>query len=284
MSNSTQLPSEYKNTNAKSRKKKILAVVLAITIVVVSATVGLVYTFSKYSLTLDPDYHNIVAEDFYFSSDYLVPVGETVPTYTIYNRSVNNSITINVMNFLDQYTYTKYDISFSMNVNTAGATLTAANGDTTLSYSQGDPLDEIALTLTASAAGTYAVTVTSTSPYQKSLTANFRFYDYPGPVIEYSIVDSPEYVTINAYVPVHQNDTTTATLAWNNSLISDSTNAMLQNVTTHSSYKSVILNLNTGSSYQFILYKPKANWDQNVVTKASSASATGNTSNSVFLG
>ena len=271
MSTKTQLSTEY--NQKKNSKKKILVIILAIILLITSATLGLGYTIAKYANSLEDDYHYIDAKDFFFTSDYLK--ADFVPTYTIYNFKSNHSVTFNVYNYADNLSITPDTITFT--ASTTGGSITS--GAQTLA---GGSQRTKQITLTATSAGTYTVTVAASSPYSKTLSANFKFVEYEAPNVEYGIVDHDDYVELNIGVGSHKDDTCSVTLAWDSvKFILDTNNTAFSSVSANTNYKTAIGSLKTGASYQVILYKKTLN--SPVPTKASSAAATAN-ANKVYVG
>ncbi len=243
MSEKTQLSTEY--TEKKRDRKKIIAIILALAIIVASAAVGLGYTFSRYANQLDPDYHYIDATDFYFSAEYLVPSDSgSVPTYTIYNYPGNKTVTFNVYNYTDDLSINSEKITFATQTNKGSIT---AGGDLA-----GGSKKSKAITLTANGTGVYTVTVTSSSPYQQSLTANFEFVEATAPTINTTFVNYDDYVTLNVALAPHANATASVNVTWDTSLlVLDTTNDLFTTSVTNPA----TVNMNTGGSYQIIFYK-----------------------------
>ncbi len=278
MSDKTQLSTEYKSQGHKPNKK-ILAVILAVSIVVVSAAVGLGYTIARYAESLDDDYHYVDAKDFFFSADYLKPFGQ-IGSYTIYNVSGSSrDIPINVYNYCDELSITDEDITFSASVKNGG---TITTGDQTISGGEKNSKEII---LTVKDPGTYTVTVASSKPYVQTLSATFTVVEYKAPEIEYNIVDSSDYVTLNIAIGPNQIKTCNVDFAWDSaSYILDTTNELFSDVTViaETGYSRVTgIEMNAGGSYQVILYKKNLN--SAPPSKAGSAAATAN-QNAVYVG
>ena len=248
MSENTQL-STKKTTPKKQKSKKAIAVIAAIVIIVVSATVGLGYTISRYVSSSDKDYHYIDAADFYFSADYLTPytTDDKIPTYTIYNYPQNKTVTFNVYNYADDLSINKENIKFS--VATSKGSLSSTSGTV-----NGGSKNSKAITLTANGTGKYLVTVTSSSPYKQTLKAYFEFATTTAPTITKTVTNYEDYVTLNVAVSPNAQTSCSVKITWDTSkLVLDTNNDLFANSTISSGTTTV--SMNTGGSYQIILYK-----------------------------
>ena len=246
MSKKTQLSTE--NTPKKHNRKKVIAIVLALVIIVTSATIGLGYTLSRYVGSSDKDYHYIDAADFYFSADYLTTytTDSNIPTYNIYNYPKNKTVTINVYNYTDELSITKENVTFSTNTSKG----TISSGGTI----SGGSKNYKAITLTANGTGEYLVTVSSTAPYNQTLKAKFNFVEAAAPTLNTSFNNYDDYVTLNVAVAPNAQTSCNVKVTWDaNSLVLDTTNDLFASSTISSGTATV--SMNTGGSYQIIFYK-----------------------------
>ncbi len=252
MSDKTQLSTEY--TSEKRDRKKIIAIILAIVIVLASAAVGLGYTFSRYANTLGDDYHYIDAADFYFSAEYLTTytTDGNIPTYTVYNYPANNSISFNVCNYADDLSITKEDIKFTANSDNGGDVKGAGTID------GGGAKNSKPVTLTVNDVGIYTVTVSSTSPYEQTLKAKFNFVAAAAPVVTTKFTNYDDYVTLDVAVAPHAQATCSVEVNWDtNNLVLDTNDALFsgKNISKSNNNAAVTVNMNTGGSYSIIFYK-----------------------------
>lgn len=166
-----------KKLNKKMTGKSLrIPALLLVTALILAVTAGI--TFARYVLKED---HSGLAEadTFYFESDYLKEEGAN---YTVYTGSVN----ITIANH-DGLNTTSKDISYT----TTGFD---SNEHGTLNSTQKSKT----YTLSGNDGEEKKVSVTSTEPYEKTLSATFSFKD-AGENTVYEVKDHGYYMTLELY-------------------------------------------------------------------------------------
>ena len=198
-------------TKKKSNVAPILSVMLAIGIIIASAFGGVSYTVAKYALSLEDDYHDIVAKGMYFSSDFLKPGGAN---YTIYNYKSGNYQEFNLLNYTDDNSISPDTITYT--VATTKGTIQNSSG-TTISGAQtltGGSKNNTVLRVVPGSSGSVTVTATSSAPYSVTLSATFNFVADPTPTVTASMTNYTGYCVVDVYTPVTSAGTISVKIAW----------------------------------------------------------------------
>lgn len=166
---------------------------------------------------------NTISNEFYFTSTLL---SETGTTYTL--MPTTTELDIPVCNYADDLRYSAGEIQYSYSVTKDNAEV--SNGDGNIGAGK---LQTGTISLTDLKPGTYLVTATANSPFQKVLKGTFII---PKESIElhYSVTDkegSP-YVLLNVWTDDYNGK---VKLTWPEGVIPDSTNEQLKNVVTYTS-------------------------------------------------
>lgn len=243
------------------RKKQLLIIVLIVT------ALGIMYSFSKYAIQLSST--NIqTAEQFYFESEILKEEGASYELKD-WDGASRYTLEITLKNYADSLRYTKSDIKYEVEgvAVTEGITVTTsltADNTTISGTEQGESKFYIYVDPTSAVdEGEYvefSVTANATSPYAKSLTANFKlFAKSQGNGYEATISEeNNQYVDL---VINTQKENKNITINYDNSkLMLDTTNTAIQDsaIIKGDTTNSININLKSNSEYNIGFIKKNA--------------------------
>ena len=235
-------------------KNKILFAVFALSIIILGFTTA---TFAKY----DADEEDLVVytpQEYYFESDLLTTDNES---YTL--QANTNNITVTLKNYIDQLNVSKVDISYVISIkknNVEISDKTTTGTITTLEKNE-------QISFTNLTVGTYQVIATSTSPYEKTLSATFII-----PALDENIeIAVTDESNVSAFeLQIISNDYLgDITINWVEGLLPDITNPLMEDFsgTTHTIS---ISNKNSSISLLFFKTNPSkiysATISNNVIT------------------
>lgn len=204
----------YRPREKTNSKKYIIMTFASISLAVFSLGI----TYSRYITTFINN-QVLVPENFYFESNYLLETDtdEEIVTYNVYTGYVD----IEIRNH-DLVQYAENDIKYTIEFDTGdedvsdqvvkiegkteeklvedefilSSSSTVPSEDGLTEYAVG--ADSDTFRLTADEGATVTVTATSSDPYEKTITAVFKFQD-PGNSTVYEIVDMGYYCYLNIY-------------------------------------------------------------------------------------
>lgn len=227
------------------KRRTIVAVIS--TILSFALLFGILPIVAKYITNLGKQ-REITSEKFYFSSDYLK--ADETPTYEIYG----NSVTFQVQNFVDDLRINQSDINYSVSsdfgtVSQSGGTITGAGKSAdsiTLSYIFSDETEK-----------EIAVTVTSTSTYEKVLTAKFILVKPDGIAYEIKDEENRNYAELYIYMG---NTAKTVNLSWDKAkLLIDETNDYVFSKVTGDKNAVEIDNIAADTKVKIVFFKNNIN-------------------------
>lgn len=214
--------------------------------------IGLVFlTYSLYGDSEDDSSFVRTGDNFYFTADYLnesSPMSQ-YPAYdsfslTIYNYDKDNTALVSSVDVVYttkiQY-YNASDVQVGSDVTTSSNTLTSGQARTTT------------LSVPKVASASYCiVTVATTAPYVKTITARFNFPSVSADST-YSFSDEGGYCELTIYTG---NSYLTPSLSWSSTYYApDDTNPVLSGYTTNGTTQSITLSLSAYSTYSIVFFE-----------------------------
>lgn len=223
-------------------KKKILVAIISM------LTVTLAISLAKYTNVIESIY-SLRSSNFYFTSDYLE---ETSVTYQIYTSSVDvllyNYDKSNINNV------TNKTITYDTNIKYYDSSDTLIDEDNTVdnnTWIDNTYGKESSFNIPAVTNASYAIiTVVSTSPYSKTLTARFDFNDDEYPPV-YSVLELRNGFTVEIMTGV--NNLSNISISWPEDCGPDNTNPLASSWTT-GAYQGTLPELNALTSYSLNFY------------------------------
>ena len=223
-------------------KKDLLFLIFAIAVSVIVGAVSV--TVAKYQWKESEDILYAPAS-FYFSSDLLK---EENTTYTLQDNA--GEISVVLKNYEDSLRVSSNDIVYQVIIKKGEETLSSQTKNGTITTAE----KQETITFSGLSVGTYQVIATSSSPYQKSLSATFVIPDSA-----VSFQTSVSNTSATSVLTIITNDYQgNLTISFPSGLVPDNTNPLLQgatgnqvviNVAKNSSYDLTFLKTITGSTY-----------------------------------
>lgn len=220
----------YQHSTRKKKNNVLLAALVVACIAVLSIGTA---TLSRY-VQKSEDQQVATPVNFYFESDYLKEGGAT---YTVYTGSVN----IKIANH-DGLNITNDTISYTIE----------GTGDTGTQTLNGGLENSADYTLSGEKGETKKVTVTSSYPYAKTLSATFLFQD-PGENTVYKVTDQGYYLTLDLYTGAKAD---AITINYDADLAPDNTNELMSGWT--SGTNGTLSGLSPNAHYSLIFFERTA--------------------------
>lgn len=232
----------------KNNRSLFPVVIVLLAAMILSGT----YTLAKYISTNVSD-TSVTPQSFYFESDLLSLEGAT---YTVNG----DTVAFELRNYADSLRFSETDITYEITLEKGGEKqdLTGINGatvDATAIKATGTITaganQETTVKINNLGVGTYTVTAKATSPYSKTLTANFVLQEEDLDV-KSTYIDGGNVVYLTLTTTDYEG---TVTVSWTDTNLSpDNTNPNATNITS----SSLQTTLNANSSYTFVFFKTDA--------------------------
>lgn len=241
----------YKKQLKRTRHRKIFVISTLIICCLI-----MVYTFSKYAIQLSSE-HIQSAKKFYFESEIL-KVNDIEYVLDDWNGIDEYILDIPLKNYEDVLRYTNEDIIYNLNATSENTNIQISQSVQNGQIIGGNVKDEnITIKITPKStipegeSVQVRVTAQTVSPYEKTLTANFKISASKVQQNEFSIVDSENSNYANLYIST-KNAESTITITYNNTkAVIDTTNDLLKdaNINTEGIKNSITLTLKSNSNY-----------------------------------
>ena len=194
---------------------------------------------------------------FYFESTVLKE--ENPPIYE-YEKGVN-SISIDLNNFADELRNSELDINYTVSLTDSnGNTMTDMNGNTIADKTGVLPKNRKHtenIEFKNLKSGTYTVTANATSPFQKTLKANFVITQKDDE-IKYSVSDSIRSAILQLTIST-QDYSGDIQINWPEGVSPNSSDSKFQNVNTGFSQGNYVIHFEANSEYTFNFFKKDPN-------------------------
>lgn len=251
------------------KKRKTVAGVFVALGLIIALCVALM--FAKYKINLG-EQSEITSKNFYFSSNFLKPDEEPIPTYEIYG----NTVTFEVRNYIDSLRINDTDISYTVTAPTDGGTvdissesgtLTRAvlsSQNITLSYNFLENEDQKEIT----------VSVTGTEKFTQTLKATFKFIKYDGLKYEIKDRENRDYAELYIYTGKTASN---VTINWDKTKhLIDETNDYVFRSTTLNAEKNVVTveNIPANTTVKIVFFKKDIKADNTSPIKISNGTIT----------
>ena len=200
-------------------RKKLLAIILTVTVCLTGLGAGLGITYAKYHNRRVSD-SSASAKNFYFNSNILTTNGED---YDIYS----DRISFDLMNYNGELQTSAVDIAYNVTLTSSdgGAIPAGTNTSGTITASSNN---KVTVTYTGLTPGkTYTVTAKATSPYTKTISATYRIVDGDYR-ISHTVEDRGDYVLFTFLTDDYIGN---VNLTWQNGYVPDNSVPILATAT-----------------------------------------------------
>ncbi len=220
--------STFENKSIKPRRK-VAIIVIAVLLSICTLSLGVV--LAKY-INIKNSTGEVIAAEFYFTSNLLDGKEHTLaPGAT--------SVTFTLSNHADDLRFSDVDINYTVTVDN-GATV--ENGTGTLAKGS---VQDVEVTVSNLAVGTYTITVVGKGGFTKTLTATIVIPEHVYYKIDNTSAD--EYVLLTVWNEGDKNSTVTITYTG----IPDNTNPNMEDWKTNGSVSSITINAHESKVFRF---------------------------------